>query len=463
MEKQTRPRVLIVDDDPVILRGLADALGRAGCDAKVAASGQEAMEAYAKHPYDLVLLDVRLPDMGGLEILSRILGQDDDQLVIVMTAYADAAVAVQAMKSGAYDYIHKPFDLEELKVLISKAMETRRMKGEIEALRHKYHGDIPAHEIIGSSRAMWRIRALVRKVSATPRTSVLIQGESGTGKERVANAIHFQSSRRDFPLLKINCSAIPHHLMESELFGYERGAFTDAKGSKKGLLEMANGGTVFLDEVGDLHPSLQPKLLRFLETHSLQRLGGLREIQVDVRIVAATHRDLRAMVQEGAFREDLYYRLKVMFLEIPPLRERKEDILLLAHYFLQEISRDLGKPLKDLPKEAEERLLQYPWPGNARELRNVLERAAILSSTGTIRAEHLKLDTPVRPPLDSATYGLPSSLEEDLSLERLEREHIARVLQLVGGNKSEAARRLGISRSTLQERLRAYRIKGPQR
>jgi len=452
---------LIVDDDAVILKGLADALGRAGCDAVVAASGQEAMDAYRRHPYDLVLLDVRLPDMDGLEILSRILGQDDDQLVIMMTAYADASVAVQAMKAGAHDYIHKPFDLEELKILVSKAVETRRMRGEIEALRRKYHGEIPAHEIIGCSRAMWRIRNLVRKVSATPRTSVLIQGESGTGKERVANAIHFQSRRRDFPLLKINCSAIPQHLMESELFGYERGAFTDAKGSKKGLLEMAHRGTVFLDEVGDLHPSLQPKILRFLETHSFQRVGGLREIQVDVRIVAATHRNLRAMVDEGRFREDLYYRLKVMFLEIPPLRERREDILLLARYFLQEISMELGKPLRELPKEAEERLLEYPWPGNARELRNVLERAAILSSTGTIRPEHLKLDLPARASLAGSDRGLPGSLDEDLTLERLEREHIGRVLQLVGWNKSEAARRLGISRSTLQERLKGYGIRRP--
>jgi transcriptional regulator with PAS, ATPase and Fis domain len=324
------------------------------------------------------------------------------------------------------------------------------------AFRQRHGGEIPPHEVMGSSPAMARIRSLIAKISDTPRTSVLIQGESGTGKERVAHAIHFQSRRREFPLLKINCSTIPQHLLESELFGYEKGAFTDAKGSKRGLLEMANDGTVFLDEIGDLHISLQPKLLRFLETHSFQRVGGLREIRVDVRILAATHRDLRQMVQAGSFREDLYYRLKVMLVEIPPLRERKEDILVMAYVFLQDISRELGKPLHGLGPEAAEKLLHYPWPGNARELRNVLERGAILSSSSLIRPEHLKLDVPVRSAGESGTRERTFVFEEDLTLGRVEKDHILRVLHGAGGNKSEAARRLGISRSTLQERLKRY-------
>ncbi len=451
-----KPRILIVDDDRVILKGLAEALGRSGCESITATSGEEALQAYAQGVFDLVLLDVRLPDGDGLEVLGRILDQDSDQVVIMMTAYADASVAVQAMKAGAHDYIHKPFDLDELRVLLSRALEVRKMRGELLALRYQHSGEIPAHEIIGSSPGMHRIRSLVRKVSATPKTSVLIQGESGTGKERVAHAIHDQSHRGAFPLLKINCSTIPQHLMESELFGYEKGAFTDAKSSKKGLLEMAHRGTVFLDEVGDLHPAIQPKLLRFLETHAFQRVGGLREIQVDVRIMAATHRDLKRMVEEGSFREDLYYRLTVMCLEIPPLRERREDVLLLAEYFLQEISRELGISIEGLTQEARERLLQYPWPGNARELRNVLERATILASSPVIRPEHLKLDLPVRHGLESPGKSLTLSQDEDLSLYRVQREHISRMLQWVGGNKSEAARRLGISRSTLQEHLKAY-------
>jgi DNA-binding NtrC family response regulator len=451
-----KPRILIVDDDRVILRGLAETLERSGCETVTATSGDEAMQAYAQEVFDLVLLDVRLPDRDGLEVLGWVLDQDSDQLVIMMTAYADASVAVQAMKAGAHDYIHKPFDLDELRVLISRALEVRRMRGELLGLRYQHSGHIPLHELIGSSPAMHRIRSLVQKVSATPKTSVLIQGESGTGKERVAHAIHYQSRRRDFPLLKINCSTIPQQLMESELFGYEKGAFTDAKASKKGLLEMAHGGTVLLDEVGDLHPVLQPKLLRFLETHAFQRVGGLREIQVDVRIVAATHRDLKRMVQEGSFREDLYYRLTVMCLEIPSLRDRRDDVLMLAEYFLQEISRELGVPIEGLSREVTERLLRYPWPGNARELRNVLERAAILASSPVIRPEHLKLDLPVVPAPESPIRALPLSEGQDLTLERVQREHILRILQWVGGNKSEAARRLGISRSTLQEHLKAY-------
>lgn len=447
---------MIVDDDPVILQGLAGVLERMECEVMTAPSAEEAMAMYGRWGYDLVLLDVRLPDGDGLEVLAWMLEQDSDQLVIMMTAYEDASVAVQAMKAGAHDYIHKPFDLEELRILVSKALEIRQLRGELLALRQRYGEKIPTHEIIGTSPAIRRIRSLIQKISNTPRTSVLIQGESGTGKERVAQAIHFQSRRRDFPLLKINCSTIPHHLMESELFGYEKGAFTDAKGAKKGLLEMADRGTVFLDEVGDLHPFLQPKLLRFLDTLTFERIGGLQEVKVDVRIIAATHRDLKNMVEEGTFREDLYYRLKVMFVEIPPLRERTEDILLLAQYFLQEIPQDLGKTLHGLTDEVRERLLQYHWPGNARELHNVLERAAILSPTGLIRPEHLKLDLPIQTQVVRPFEPSSIPVNGDWTLERVHREHILRVLALVGGNKSEAARRLGISRSTLQERLKAY-------
>jgi DNA-binding NtrC family response regulator len=455
-EQRIKPRVLIVDDDEVILEGLSSTLRRMECEVLKATSGTEALRVYGHSPCDLVLLDVRLPDQDGLEIMGWIHEKDPDQLIIMMTAYADASVAVQAMKAGAHDYIHKPFDLEEFRVIVSKALEIRRLRSELLTLRRRYGGEVPPHEIIGTSPAIWEIISLVGKISATPRTSVLIQGESGTGKERVAQAIHFHSGRRDFPLVKINCSTIPENLMESELFGYEKGAFTDAKKSKKGLLAVAHGGTVFLDEIGDLYASVQPKLLRFLETQTFHSIGGLNETRVDVRIVAATNRDLRGMVGEGAFREDLYYRLKVMFIEIPPIRERPEDILVLAEYFLQEIARELGRNIQGPTEEACQRLLEYPWPGNARELRNVLERAAILSPSEVIRPEHLKLDAPARGFGESAMNGRDVSLNTDLSLERVQKEHIQRVLGLVGGNKSEAARRLRISRSTLQERLNKY-------
>jgi DNA-binding NtrC family response regulator len=449
-----RPRILIVDDDGVIVQALSRALDRAGYEAVTAGCGQEAMEVFAREACQVVLLDVRLPDTDGLSLLARMRELDDDQMFVMMTAYDDAAVAVQAMKAGAYDYIHKPFDLEELRMIVAKALEIRRMRGELAALRQRHGGPVPAHELLGASAEMARIRSLVRRIAQTPRTSVLILGESGTGKERVANAIHFSSERRDFPLMKINCSAIPSQLLESELFGHEKGAFTDAKGTKKGLLEMAHGGTVFLDEVGDLALSLQPKLLRFLESRSLQRVGGLREIQVDARIIAATHRDLEAMVARGTFREDLYYRLKVMVVAIPPLRKRPRDILILAQQFLHEIAGDLGKPVQSLSPEAAGRLVQYPWPGNARELRNVLERAAILSSSPTIRREHLQLDAAWGTPGGEGT-GKPEA-DEGLSLAAAQRQHILRVLHRTGGNRSAAARILGISRSTLQERLKQY-------
>lgn len=458
-----KPKVLIVDDDSSVLRGLAETMSKWGWEPFPVERGGEALRTQAAHGFDLVLLDVKLPDLDGRDVLRHLLEQEAEQLVIMMTAYGDVAVAVECMKMGAHHYLQKPFDLEELRVLVSRALELRRMKVELQALRHRHgHQLLQPHELIGASPAMARIRAMVEKISRTPRTSVLIQGESGTGKERVAQAIHLLSNRRDAPLLKLNCSAIPESLVESELFGYEKGSFTDAKRSKRGLLEMAHGGTVLLDEIGDLHPAVQPKLLRFLETHSYHRVGGLKEIAVDVRVVAATNKDLRSMVEKGEFREDLYYRLKVLFVEIPPLRERPEDIPLLAEWFLEEIGQELGRGGLNLSAEAHELLLRYPWPGNARELRNVLERAVILSSSKSISAQDLKLER-----MDTLTDRL--SLTNQLlvrngqwSLWKVERDHILRVLELVQGNKSEAARRLGISRSTLQEKLRVYGYgKGP--
>jgi DNA-binding NtrC family response regulator len=450
-------QVLIVDDDRVILQGLRDAIKKIGCSVLLAETAQEAASIYESRPVDLVLLDVRLPDGDGIELLRWILERDCDQLVVMMTAYEDASKAVQAMKAGAHDYIHKPFDLEELRILIKRALEVKRLKDEVDVLRKQFAGNLPSHELVGASNAIKRIRQLVQKISQTPRTSVLIQGESGTGKERVANAIHFLSKRRHCPFLRINCSTIPRDLMESELFGYERGAFTDAKSPKRGLLEMANGGTVLLDEIADLHPHLQPKLLRFLETQTFNRVGGLKEISVDVRIVASTNKDLRELVRRGQFREDLYYRLKVMFVEIPPLRERPEDIPLLVRHFLAEIGEELGKKVKGINDDAMESLMLYPWPGNARELRNVLERAMILSESGLIRKEHLKLDVVEggMAKIDGRRGSENTVFHEDWTLRRVEMEHILRVLKWVGGNKSEAARRLGISRSTLLEKLKA--------
>jgi len=307
-----RLSLLIVDDDEVMRNTLSDVLKKKGYDVSVASSGNEALSAIRKNIVDLVVLDMRLPDLDGIEVLKRVKEFDTEILVIMMTAYSDVETAVSAMKSGAYHYINKPFELEELKLLIEKGLETKSLINEVRRLRRQQKGDYENIHIHGTSPRIQNVRELIAMISKTQKTSVLIQGESGTGKELVANAVHYSSKRTQRPLMKINCSAIPDSLLESELFGYEKGAFTDAKATKKGLFELADGGTVFLDEIGDMKPFLQSKILRFLETQSFMRVGGEREIKVDVRIIAATNKDLESLVNEGIFRKDLYYRLKVV-------------------------------------------------------------------------------------------------------------------------------------------------------
>ncbi len=361
------------------------------------------------------------------------------------------------MKSGAYDYIDKPFELEELKILIQKALETQNLRNEIRQLRRQGKEKHQGIEIYGNSPLIKNVMELIEMISQTPRTSVLIQGESGTGKELAANAIHYRSKRANKPLMKINCSAIPENLLETELFGYEKGAFTDAKGTKKGLFELANGGTLFLDEIAELKSYLQTKLLRVLESQSFMRIGGEgREISVDVRIIAATNKDLSALVNAGEFRKDLYYRLKVMVIEMPPLRERKEDILLLAKLFVDENNKELGKNVTGITEAASEYLLNYQWPGNVRELNNIIERAMILSNGSEILPDHLPIE--LRKGQTAGVGGLASDGTDDLALEAMEKRHIRDVLTMMDGNKSKAARTLGISRSTLREKLKKYSI-----
>jgi len=375
-------------------------------------------------------------------------------MVIMMTAYSDVQTAVLAMKAGAYDYINKPFELDELKLLIQKALETQSLRNEVRRLKGQHENEDSYTQIFGNSPQIQNIRELIQMIAQTPRTSVLIQGESGTGKELAANAIHYSGKRARRALIKINCSAIPENLLESELFGYEKGAFTDAKSTKKGLLELANGGTVFLDEIGDMNPYLQSKFLRVLETQSFMRVGGTREIHVDLRFIAASNKNLAEMVNTGEFRKDLYYRLKVMVLDVPPLRERREDILLLANLFLEEDNQELGKIVKGILPEAKDLLLSYSWPGNIRELKNVIERAMILCVTDLIAPEHLPIELREQQnPIKSISLN-PS----EYSLEAMERRHISEVLSMVNGNKSKAARSLGISRSTLREKIKKYAI-----
>jgi two-component system response regulator AtoC len=450
-----KPAILVVDDDEVMRQTLSDVLRKRGYAVSTAETGGQTISSIKEQLFDLILLDIRLPDMDGLDVLKRIKEIESDLMVIVMTAYSDVQTAVMAIKSGAYDYIDKPFELEELKILIKKALETQSLKNEIRRLQRQggeRHQDI---EIFGNSPLIKNVIELIEMISQTPRTSVLIQGESGTGKELAANAIHYRSKRVNNPLMKINCSAIPENLLETELFGYEKGAFTDAKGMKKGLFELTNGGTVFLDEISEMKSFLQTKLLRVLENQSFMRVGGEREISVDVRIIAATNKNLSALVNAGQFRKDLYYRLKVMVIEMPPLRERREDILLLANMFIEENNKELGKSVMGISGAAREYLINYEWPGNVRELKNIIERAMILSNGNEILPDHLPIELR-KSQLDD--IGDRTSDVADLTLETIEKKHIKDVLMMMDGNKSRAARMLGISRSTLREKLKKYAI-----
>jgi DNA-binding NtrC family response regulator len=454
-----RPSILIVDDDEVIQQTLFDVLKKRGYDIFLAGSGKESLEMIQKNIIDVILLDMKLPDVDGLDVLKKIKEFDSEILVIMMTGYGDIQTAVAAMKSGAYHYINKPFELDELKLLIEKGLETKRLINEVRRLHRQHKEPSQNTHIHGMSPHVQYVRELIGMISKTQKTSVLIQGESGTGKELAANAIHYHSKRSDRPLMKINCSAIPDTLLEAELFGYEKGAFTDAKNTKKGLFELADGGTVFLDEIGDMKPLLQSKILRFLETQTFMRVGGEREIKVDVRIIAATNRDLETLVKEGAFRKDLYYRLKVMVVEMPSLRDRPEDILLLSNLFVEENNREHAKTIKGFTEEAKRIMTQYPWPGNVRELKNVIERAMILTDQEWITPDKLPFELR-EAEVSSTSHPLAESLEglDQLSLEQVEKAHISRVLKRFEGNKSKASKLLGISRATLREKIKRYHL-----
>jgi len=343
-----KPKILIVEDNEDLLFSLSKVLQKENYDIITATNGEEAIEIAHKEIFDLALLDLKLPKKGGLEVLQKIKEFDPDIVVLMMTALNDAKPAIEALKRGADDYLMKPFELDELKVVVKKALETHQLRNEVSRLRWEHRESYPSDDIFGQSACIQEIKNLIQIVAKTPKTSVLIQGESGTGKELVANAIHESSDRADKPFIKLNCSAIPDNLLESELFGHEKGAFTDAKTMKKGLFELANGGTIFLDEISSMKLSLQPKLLRVIETQSFRRIGGIADIHIDVRVIAATNTNLKALVDEKEFRDDLYYRLKVMEIILPPLRERGDDVLLLAKLFLQEFNKEFNRQIKKL-------------------------------------------------------------------------------------------------------------------
>lgn len=381
--------ILIVDDEPNLPHQLARYLKKHGYEVLTAADGDTGLSELQKNTIDLLLLDVRLPKMSGLEILKELRKTDPDLPVIMLTAYGDVQTAVAAMKLGASDYLIKGFDLTELLLVVQRSLETSAMYRELRQLRSEKSNNYPFNYIIGHNERMREVFDLVARVARSDTASVLITGESGTGKEVVAHAIHEQSPRAQGPFHPLNCASIALNLLESELFGYEQYAFTDAKKQKRGLLELADGGTLFLDEIGEMPLDMQAKLLRVLETRSFYRLGGNKEVKINVRVLAATNRNLEEALKEGTFRSDLFYRLAVLHIELPPLRERPDDVLLFASRFLEDFNRSLGRNVRRISLEAQHLLMAYQWPGNVRELKNVIERAMILSSSEELLPHHL--------------------------------------------------------------------------
>jgi len=455
----TKARVLVVDDEYLIRVWLEEHLGEAGYRVTTAESLADARKLYQETPPDAVLLDLKLPDGSGMDLLKEFLEADTEAVAILLSAHGDIATAVQAVKAGAYHFLEKPPNLEELLITLEKGLETRKLKRTVSALRRQTGWQVAGVEIVGRSAAMQRVVEMIGKVAASDTGTVLLRGESGVGKEVVARAIHAQSPRAEAPFLDINCTALPENLIESELFGYEKGAFTDARERKRGLLELADGGTVLLDEIGDLPPAAQAKLLRFLETRTFKRVGGVRDITVDVRIIASTNRDLEAAVRDGGFRRDLFFRLNVVPITIAPLRERPEDVEPLARFLVEQMTTNLRRPARAISKAALAMLERYAWPGNVRELRNVIERAIILEEGAEIIPEHLPDELkPGGRALDlEPGFRLPAG---GINLEQLEKDLIHQALEQTRGNKSRAAELLGLTRDTLRYRLDKYKLEG---
>ncbi len=452
-------RILIVDDDPGHLTTLKTIIRSWGYAAATAEDGDRAIEQITADPFDLVLMDVRMARVSGIEALTQIKAYNPSIPVIIMTAYSSVESAVDALKAGAYDYLIKPLDFEVLKLTLERACEHAGLKVENELLKRQLGADPDTPTIIGRSDAMKALLEMLA-MAAPSEATVLITGESGTGKELIARSIHVNSPRKDRPLVVVNCAAITETLLESELFGHEKGAFTGADKRHEGRFMQADQGTIFLDEVAETSPTMQAKLLRVLQQKEIQRVGGEEVIQVDVRIVAATNRDLDAEVAEGRFREDLFYRLNVMPLKVPPLRERHDDIHLLADHFLKRYAEKNRKSVKGFTPLAMDMLLKYDWPGNVRELENAVERAVILLTGEHITEKQLPLNIVKKyPDLDASTTSTPSHPEDGTrSLEAIEKEAILATLKATDGNKSESARRLGITRKTLHNKLKSYGI-----
>jgi len=439
--------LLVVDDEEPFRRLLKNELTRKGYAVSVAADGSEALRLMRDNPFDAVLLDVVMPGVDGLSLMKKLKEDPTAPPIIVLTGKATVETAVEAMKNGAYDYLTKPYKLDELVIVVDRACEYGRLSVKSKLLEHELVRKESPFEFVGTSRQLTDILALIRKVAPTD-SPVFIQGESGTGKELVANTVWHYSKRKDRPFIALNCASLSESLIESEIFGHEKGSFTGAFQLKHGLVEVADRGTLFLDEIGEMPIGLQAKLLRFLDSGEFRRVGGNKALTVDVRLITATNKDLPAMIKKGTFREDLYYRLNVITITLPPLRERKEDIAALARHFLKQYAKKLDKSITDLTPDARELLSGYHWPGNVRELENVVERAVILCESNLLGAEDLSVPTP----------AVIAELGTNPSLEEMEKNYILRVLKEANGNQSKASQLLGIDRKTLYLKLKKYGI-----
>ena len=447
--------VLVVDDEQLIRWSLVSRLKEEGHRTVEASTAAEAIEQ-AREGVDLVLLDYKLPDGDGISVLKKIKEHSPDMLVIMLTAHASVGMAVEAMREGAYHYLNKPFNLDEVALLVEKALETTALRREVRTLRANQAQPYGLDRIIGNTEPIASLRALLGKIAAGPGSTVLLTGESGTGKDLAAKVIHYNSPRASKPFMNITCSALPETLLESELFGHERGAFTGADRQKRGLFETADGGTVFLDEIGEMVPALQAKLLRFLEERTFRRVGGSVDLRVDVRVIASTNRILEEEVKHGRFRQDLYYRLNVVPIFMSPLRQRAADIPLLVHYYVESYNAEFRKQIKGVTPAAMERLKQHGWPGNIRELRNAVERAMLLVEGDELRPEHF--------PLGGQSTSLTEAVElpaGGISLEELERSLVTQALQRSAWNQTKAATLLGLNRDQIRYRIEKFGLEKP--
>ena len=453
--EQKNKKILVVEDSPSVMKLIGTILKEEGYEVDTASDGSQAIKCLEKEVYNIVLTDLMMPEVGGMELLQKVRNLDEDTPVIILTAYSSIETAVEAMKAGAYDYIAKPFSPDELILKVGRTLQGEDLKSENIKLKEELGLKYKFKNIVGSSSAMEKVYEILSKVVESKAT-VLIQGESGTGKELIAKAIHYSGPRKDQPFVKVDCTTIPDGLLESELFGHEKGAFTGAIKMKQGKFELADGGSVFLDEISETKPDLQAKLLRVLQEREFERVGGTKTMKMDVRLIAATNRDLQKEMEESRFREDLYYRLNVIPIFVPPLRERKEDIPLLVEYFINLHREESGHEVKDVSSEALETLIRYEWPGNVRELANAIERAMVMGSGSKIRVEHLPHQ------LQMISKGDEDNGEDEAknwpSLNQMEKSHILRTLERVNWNRAKAAELLDIHRNTLRRKISQYGI-----